>query len=367
MNGSGKEKRYPRARARIAVAVAGRHRIVIRRILDVRTRRHRNFPKGKKAVYHAGMSTSLGSAGNGLLALFAALFLSCTGARLATPLSEVRSWAFQLQNVDPVEIKLSPYDLVVIDYGFDRRNATAFPREVVDLMRRRSGGRARLILAYLSVGEAENYRYYWQDNWRTLPPQWLRPENPEWPGNYLVEYWDPGWQAILYGSPNAYLDRILAAGFDGVYLDGVDKFEQWMSTRASAASDMVDLVRATASYARAHRSDFLIIPQNGDRLLDNARFVETIDGFAREDLLYNETEDQARNAPESILESVQRMRPLIAAGKPILVIEYTSDPQLAASALRELKQLGLIGYVTRRDLRTLSPPAFGCGQPDCSQ
>jgi len=313
------------------------------------------------------MSPSLARPACSLLAGMFASLLLCAGARLATPLSEVRSWAFQLQNVDPIEIKLSPYDLVVIDYGFDRRNATAFPREVVDLMRRRPDGGKRLILAYLSIGEAENYRYYWQDNWLAFPPEWLRPENRDWPGNYLVQYWDPGWQAILFGSPNAYLDRILAAGFDGVYLDGADRFEQWIAARPSAASDMVDLVGAIASYGRAHRTDFLVIPQNGDRLLENPRFVEMIDGFAREDLLYSETEDQVRNPPEGILESLRHMRPLVAAAKPILVIEYTSDPQLAASALRELKELGFIGYVARRDLRTLSPPAFGCGQPDCSR
>jgi len=64
---------------------------------------------------------------------------------------------------------------------------------------------------------------------------------------------------------------------------------------------------------------------------------------------------------------LRRMRPVVAAAKPILVIEYTTDPRLAASVLRELKELGLIGYVGRRDLKRLSPPAFGCGQPDCSQ
>ncbi len=313
------------------------------------------------------MSWCVLRAAYGLLVGIVALLLLGTGARLATPLSEVRSWAFQLQNVDPVEIKLSPYDLVVIDYGVDRRNATAFPREVVDLMRRRPDGRKRLIFAYLSIGEAENYRYYWQDNWRAVPPTWLQPENRNWPGNYLVEYWDPGWQAILYGNPNAYLDRILAAGFDGVYLDGADKFEQWLSTRPSAASDMVDLIGAIASYGRAQRSDFLVIPQNGERLLESPRFVETIDGFAREDLLYNETDDEERNPPASVVESLRRMRPVLAAAKPILVIEYTSDPRLAASALRELRELGLIGYVARRDLRRLSPPVLGCGQPDCSQ
>jgi cysteinyl-tRNA synthetase, unknown class len=305
--------------------------------------------------------------GRGLVALVTLSLLLCTQARLATPLSEVRSWAFQLQNVDPVEIKLSPYDLVVIDYGFDRRNATAFPREVVNLMRDRPGGGKRLILAYLSIGEAESYRYYWQDSWIAAPPEWLQPENPDWPGNYLVQYWDPGWQAILYGSPNAYLDRILAAGFDGVYLDGADKFEQWVRRRPSAGSDMVDLIGAIAGYARMRKDDFLIIPQNGDALLEIPRFVEMIDAFAREDLLYNEVEDEARNPQASVVESLRRLRPLVAVGKPILVIEYTADRQLASSLLREIRELGFVGYAAHRDLKTLSPPAFGCGQPDCSQ
>jgi cysteinyl-tRNA synthetase, unknown class len=313
------------------------------------------------------MSPRLLSNGCVFVAAIAALIFLCMPARVAPQVSEVRSWAFQLQNVDPLEIKLSPYDLVVIDYGFDRRNATAFPREVVDLMRTKPDGRKRLIFAYFSIGEAENYRYYWQENWLKTRPEWLEPENPDWPGNYLVQYWHPEWQTILYGSPNAYLDRILGAGFDGVYLDGADKFEQWKQRRPSAAADMVDLISGIASYARAHRKDFLIIPQNGDGLLGNSQFLEAIDGFGREDLLYSETDAEVRNPQRSIVESVRRMRPLIAAGKPILVIEYTSNPELALSMRREIKELGFVGYVASRDLKTLSPPAFGCGQPDCSQ
>src|SRR5262249_50103899 len=74
-------------------------------------------------------------------------------AEAPRPLAQVRSWAFQLQNVDPLEIKQSPYDLVAIDYGFDKQNATAFPREIVDLMRQKPDGSRRLILAYFSIGE----------------------------------------------------------------------------------------------------------------------------------------------------------------------------------------------------------------------
>ena len=155
--------------------------------------------------------------------------------------------------------------------------------------------------------------------------------------------------------------------YDGVYVDGTDKFEHWQRRRPSAAADMVSLIRDIASYARAQRKDFLLIPQNGDGLLGDSQFLETVDGFAREDLLYGETEPEVRNTPASISESVRRMRPLVAAGKPVLVIEYTSDPALAASMLREIKALGFIGYAASRELKMLSPPAFGCGQPDCSR
>jgi cysteinyl-tRNA synthetase, unknown class len=302
-----------------------------------------------------------------LSAIVVVLLPLSAAVRADQRLQEIRSWAFQLQNVDPVEIKLSPYDLIVIDYGFDRRNATAFPREVVNLMRSKPDGKKRLLFAYLSVGEAESYRYYWQDNWLTARPEWLEPENPDWPGNYLVQYWNRQWQEILFGNPNAYLDRILGAGFDGVYLDGADKFEQWRQRRESAASDMVDLVGAIASYAHAQHPDFLIIPQNGDALLGIPRYLDIIDGFAREDLLYSERDAEVRNSPLSVAESIRRMRPLVTAGKPVLVIEYTSDAQLAAAMLDEIHELGFIGYVAARDLRSLSPPALGCGSRDCSR
>jgi len=306
-------------------------------------------------------------ASRAFIAAVAILIALCTPARVAPEISAVKSWAFQLQNVDPVEIKLSPYDLVVVDYGFDRRNATAFPRDVVDLMRVRSDGKPRLVLAYVSIGEAENYRYYWQESWLKTRPEWLEPENPEWPGNYLVQYWHPDWRALLFGKPDAYLDRVIDAGFDGVYLDGADKFEQWRQSRPSAAADMVELIGAIAAYGRARRPGFLIIPQNGDGLLSHPDFVKTIDGFGREDLLYSEKAPDVRNLQRNIADSLRQLRPLTAAGKPVFVVEYTTNPTLASTMLREIKELGFIGYVADRELSKLSPPAFGCGQPGCSQ
>jgi len=80
-------------------------------------------------------------------------------------------------------------------------------------------------LAYISIGEAENYRYYWQSQWNNDPPIWLDEENPDWHGNFKVRYWEPEWQNIIYGNNQSYLKKVLDAGFDGAYLDIIDAFE----------------------------------------------------------------------------------------------------------------------------------------------
>ncbi len=77
----------------------------------------------------------------------------------------------------------------------------------------------------MSIGEAEDYRWYWRDEWKKDSPSWLEEENPSWRGNFKVRYWEADWRAILFGSSDSYLDHILASSFDGAYLDIIDGFE----------------------------------------------------------------------------------------------------------------------------------------------
>jgi cysteinyl-tRNA synthetase len=114
------------------------------------------------------------------------------------------------------------YDVMIIDYFFDQEE---FTQEDIALLKTKNNGGHRLVIAYMSIGEAEDYRYYWKPDWNSDPPSWLKGENPDWEGNYKVAYWDAGWQSIIYGSPEAYLDKIIDKGFDGVYLDIIDAFE----------------------------------------------------------------------------------------------------------------------------------------------
>ena len=119
-------------------------------------------------------------------------------------------------------LKATNYDVILIDYAFNENPFTA--AEIESLKVKVNGGK-RLIISYMSIGEAETYRYYWQSDWKPGNPEWLDEENPDWEGNYKVRYWDAEWQSIIYGNDNSYLKKILDAGFDGVYLDIIDGFE----------------------------------------------------------------------------------------------------------------------------------------------
>ena len=115
------------------------------------------------------------------------------------------------------------YDLIIMDFYF--HDGSEFTANEVNQLRSKANGGKRLVISYMSIGEAENYRYYWQSAWNTNKPAWLDSENPDWAGNFKVKYWHSDWQKIIYGNDNSYLKKIINAGFDGVYLDIIDAFE----------------------------------------------------------------------------------------------------------------------------------------------
>ncbi len=116
------------------------------------------------------------------------------------------------------------YDLFVIDLFFREEQLNA---QDLRKLKRKPDGSPRIVLSYMSIGEAEDYRFYWNEDWYYNTPNWLMEENPSWKGNYVVQYWNEHWKNIIFGSTNAYLDLIIQSGFDGVYLDIIDAFEYY--------------------------------------------------------------------------------------------------------------------------------------------
>ena len=70
-------------------------------------------------------------------------------------------------------------------------------------------------------GESEDYR---KDVKHASNKSWTTNNSTGWKGNKTVKYWDPEWQRIVKKRVRAAID----AGYDGVYLDRIDAYEQVM-------------------------------------------------------------------------------------------------------------------------------------------
>ncbi len=284
-------------------------------------------------------------------------------ARVGLPLSVASTWGYQLQNVRPRAIP-DAIDLLVVDNASDGTTGLT-PTEVRALSSRPSGLR-RTVLAYLSIGEAESYRAYWQPSWSYWKPAWLGPENPNWRGNYHIRFWDPEWQRLIVDAPAkdadfvdkaagvlglravSCVERIIAAGFDGVYLDRVDAYYQPLEGRPTAKSDMIKFVAAISRYAKMRKPGFLIVAQNGEELLDDPGYRAVIDAVAKEDLLYGIGGDGQPNPQRDVEASLRFLETFKSSGKPVFVVEYLTDPAQRIVAHERLAALGFrLTFATR--------------------
>ena len=87
--------------------------------------------------------------------------------RRALRLRPVRNWGYWLSSFDIADVVAAPHDLMVVDNGVsaDHRFVRERSAEEVARMKRRPDGSARILLSYLSIGEAERYRAYWRPDW----------------------------------------------------------------------------------------------------------------------------------------------------------------------------------------------------------
>jgi cysteinyl-tRNA synthetase, unknown class len=120
-------------------------------------------------------------------------------------------------------VKATNYDVVLMDLFLG--GTTSFTAAEIDQLKTKANGGKRLVIAYMSIGEAEDYRYYWKITWKVGNPSFIVAENPEWEGNYKVQYWNTDWKAIIYGNDASYAKKLLDSHFDGAYLDIIDGFE----------------------------------------------------------------------------------------------------------------------------------------------
>jgi cysteinyl-tRNA synthetase, unknown class len=241
----------------------------------------------------------------------AALMAGPQASEASGLLKSAKSWTYQLQgNVGA--IAGTDADVAVID-----ETAGA---AMVEKLKRKPGGGRRIVIGYLAIGEAEKWRGYWKNCCSGNSPSWLTSRTQGWSGNYAVKFWEPGWKAIVMQR----LNSLIAAGFDGVYLDRADTWETMRGQNSNSRGEMIRLIKEVAAAARSKKGDFAIMVQNAEELLTDSSYVSTIDAIAKEDLFHGVHHDGKRNSSGTISWSVRDLKRAQSAGKTIFVIEYLS-------------------------------------------
>ena len=263
------------------------------------------------------------------------------------------------------ELTRSDRDLIVIDATYD--GTKRWTKRELDAIREGKAG--RMVVCYLSVGEAEDYRTYWQAQWDAdkdgVPdvnaPEFLNAENPDWEGNYKVKYWDPQWQEIILQE----VQLIIAQGFDGVYLDIIDAFEffeydarsdDWIDDRANPETgntyreDMVQWVSKIRNALKHGGESRWLIPQNGEALVESKGYLGLIDAIGAEDIFTNGKRPQKKSEVSYRLSFLSKA---MDANKPVFVIEYARNQRAKAAAVDGAKAAGFSLLLTDRPLKTL--------------
>jgi len=340
------------------------------------------------------------------LVIFASLG-DLSEAQLPLELDKVKCWAYQIQDLDqPGAISAlaeSRYDMLVIDptvtyeSSFDARTMV----KVLKNSKASDGVHRKLIIAYIDIGQAEEWRWYWnghptyeqygackgsyiQDIQKRFP--WVVACDPDgWAGNYPVAFWDAEWQDIVihgtdHGSKSglyfdSMLDEVVQDGFDGVYLDWVEAWEM-DAVRQRADQDgvqpapaMVEFMRAIRAYGRKSNPRFIVIQQNSSDLINHvaaANLAAAVDAIAQEGVWWDGAavdDDWSNPAGYDQPTGLQnyylpRLRKYRAGGFPVFICDYTVKN--ASKMYAKARDEGFIAYGTRRPLSrlTTTPPPF---------
>lgn len=210
------------------------------------------------------------------------------------------------------------------------------------------------IFSYLSIGEAEDYREYWQ-GWDSNKPNFLLPENKEWKGNYLVKFWDKDWQKIIISKAV----KIAQMGFNGVYLDIVDGYQHenviaaYPGSKEQLRQEMENFVIRISNATKKINPRFKIIPQNAVELIahpnnksqPNVNYLAAIDGMGVEDLWYDD--DKQADWTKFDLAYIKMAQ---AQGKFILATSYPTDKNKQVLFVNNALKEKLIPFVGKRSL-----------------
>ena len=315
-------------------------------------------------------------------------------------LSEVDTWMYLL-NYEPEEELIqqlvdSEFDLLVLEPLINMPDYSDFPMAAV-IQRLHSAAHPKLVIAYIDIGQAEEWRSYWQPGWRIGQPDFILGADPDsWEGNYPVAYWREEWQKLWLGE-DGILSLLLKAGFDGVYLDWVGGYadEAVMEAAQREGVDpelaMIEWVGRLADAGRAEDVKFIVIGQNAVELTENEGYLDIIDGISQEQVWFDGGPDNQppgdcplprseeevdseeyiqnlspacrrvyRDNPDGTLHDYSEyylnyLRKVLLSGKAVFTVDYAVEAENVTWVHQTSREMGFIPFAGERDLGTFIP------------
>ncbi len=303
---------------------------------------------------------------------------------------EISYFMYQIQHLEEhSSIDLlgeTEYDMLVVEPGFNLKEDPYDVTYMVNKLKNKPNGDKRILLAYIDIGQAEEWRTYWGDDW-TAPtettqgyPDFLITIDPDgWEGNYPVAYWDTAWMDIWLAD-DGLIKKIADFGFDGVYLDWVEAYDDDNIRNYAAAqgknteNEMMAFIEKIGNIGKTVNQGFLVVSQNAPYLIDaNPTYYSTIiDAIATEDTWFYGEGDADWDSPGagdlkggerheddySTSNRIKQNKKYLNYGIPVFTVDYCISQQNADLVYNESRKNGFIPLVTRVSLSeiTETPP-----------
>jgi cysteinyl-tRNA synthetase len=304
-------------------------------------------------------------------------------------LAAAQTWMYQIQGLgEPGALEAlaaTDYPLLVLEPGQNFKDLPNEMSEIISTLRTAPDGTERLLLAYVDIGQAEDYRDYWLSSWvapteiEAGSPEFLLSLDPDgWSGNYVVAYWDTRWKNMWIGN-DGIVAELARAGFDGIYLDWVEAYDDEgiialaNDSSLDEAEEMLWFIEELDEAGEAINEDFLIVAQNAPYLIDAdpTWYGKIINALAVEDTWWHGDGDVGWDDPRAgdlherhegdytTPARLKQYEQYTNRGIPVFTVDYCLDTNNAAQVYRDSRAAGLRPLVTQVSLEqnTETPPS----------
>lgn len=261
-----------------------------------------------------------------------------------TKLEETEKW-FILLDYDPVNHPVSTetlrsFNMVVLDPD---------DHPPLDSLKNK---KKPIRIGYMSVGEAEDYRFYW-DHIKDKP--WVLQENPDWEGNFFVDVRQAEWRELLI---QEVIPKIMEEGFQGLFLDTLDTAEFLESESPSRYDGSLEAMASLVAEIHRTYPQLMLLSNNGFAILE--RIAPYLSGLIVEDINMMIDFEHDGYMPVPIQERAYKigiLKPIMHNyGLNVFNIDYApqDEPELICKNIKKSRQLGFKPYVAQKDLSEIS-------------